>query len=63
MKWLKKLLKMLFNKNEIKFIEMPSNPENTRNNFLLNLRKNTDLERDDRNGYRIIPNIRLKDMI
>lgn len=66
MELLKRIFQKLFKKNEIKLIDKPKNIEKsevTRNDFILSLRQDADLERDDRNGYRIIPNIKLKDMV
>lgn len=65
MEWLKRIIQKLFKKNEIKLIEKPKNiekPKQARSNFILELKQNADVERDDRNGYKIIPNIRLGDM-
>ena len=51
-------------KNEIKLIEQPKEYINEcRNNFKLQLKKGADLERNDENGYKIIPDMNLKDMI
>lgn len=64
MKWLKKIIRKLFKKKEIKLIEQPKEYINEcRNNFKLQLKKEADLERNDENGYKIIPDMNLKDMI
>ncbi len=66
MEWLKKLIRKLLKKDEIKLIEMPKEKETIKavgNNFKLKLKQSADPERDDRNGYKIIKNIRLRDMI
>lgn len=66
MEWLKRIIKRLFKKEKIKLIEEPKNIKklrNTRENFVLSLVQNADLERDDGNGYKINSNVRLKDMI
>lgn len=66
MGWLKRIIKRLFKKEKIKLIEEPKNIKklgNTRENFVLSLVQNADLERDDGNGYKINSNVRLKDMI
>ena len=66
MKWFIKIIKRLFKKNEIKLIEESKSVKdfkNSQNNFVFNLKRNADLERDDGNGYKIIPHINLKDMI
>lgn len=66
MEWLIKMIQRLFKKNKMKLIEEPKNIQKTkeqRNDFILDLVQNADSERDDRNGYKIIPNIQLKDML
>lgn len=66
MEWLKRIIKKLFKKDTIKLIEEPKNIrglENSRDDFLLSLVKNADLERNDGNGYKINSNVRLRDMI
>ena len=66
MEWLKRIINKLFKKEKIKLIEEPKNIKkmgNTRENFVLNLVQNADLERNDGNGYKINSNVRLKDMI
>lgn len=66
MEWLKRIIKKLLKKDTIKLIEEPKNikeSENSRENFVLSLVQNADLERNDGNGYKINSNVRLKDMI
>lgn len=66
MEWLKRIIKKLFKKDTIKLIEEPKNIkrlENSRENFVLSLVQNADLEQNDGNGYKINSNVRLKDMI
>ena len=63
MEWLKKIIQKLLKKNEIKLIEQHKDIEKLKNDFILDLRQYADFECDDRNGYKIIQNIRLKDMI
>lgn len=66
MKWLIKIIQKLFKKDKIKLIEELKNIQKTkeqRNDFILDLVQNADSERDDKNGYKIIPNIQLKDML
>ena len=66
MEWLIKIIQKLFKKDKIKLIEEPKNIQKTkeqRNDFILDLVQNADSERDDKNGYKIIPNIQLKDML
>jgi len=57
-------IKMLFIKNSIQQIEASKVLETKKeNDFLIMLKRQANPEADDRNGYRIKPNIRLKDMI
>lgn len=67
MEWLMHLIKKIFNKKEIKLIEAPKSiineKEEEKNDFVIMLKQTADLERDDRNGYRIIKNLKLKDMV
>lgn len=66
MEWLKRIIKKLFKKENIKLIEEPKNIKrlkNSRENFLLSLVQNSDLERNDGNGYKINSNLKLRDMI
>lgn len=67
MEWLMHLIKRIFNKREIKLIEAPKpiihEKENEQNDFVIMLKQTADLERDDRNGYKIIKNLKLKDMV
>lgn len=66
MNWLKKLINKLLKKNNIKLLEPPKEQkkiENLREDFRMKLIQNTDLERNDGNGYKISPNIKLRDMI
>jgi len=67
MKWLKKLIRKLFGIKKVKLIEEPKvidyKQENARNNFVATIKQTADLERDDRNGYKIIKRMKLKDMI
>lgn len=66
MEWIKKLIKKIFKRNQIKLIEAPKvvdNKENNRNNFIIMLKQTANLERDDRNGYKITPKLKLKDMV
>jgi len=66
MNWIKELIKRLFSKNKIKLLEQPKMVKNTwdiRNDFIIDLKKSAEIEQDDGNGYKIIQNIRLKDMV
>lgn len=66
MEWIKELIKKIFRKKQIKLIEAPKlvdNKENARNNFIVMLKQTADLERNDGNGYKIAPNLKLKDMV
>jgi hypothetical protein len=37
--------------------------EYTKNDFMIDLKQQSNLEYDNRNGYKIIPNLKLKDMV
>lgn len=66
MNWLKELIERLFFRNKTKLLEAPKivqNVENNRNNFIIDLKRQADVEQDDGNGYKIIQNIRLEDMV
>lgn len=67
MEWLVNLIKKIFSKRKIKLIEAPKTAidkgEKNRNNFVIMLKQTADLECDDGNGYKIIKNLRLKDMV
>lgn len=67
MGWLLELIKRLFNSKKTKLIEAPKDTferrEKNRNDFVVMLKQNADLERNDGNGYRVIKNLSLKDMI
>lgn len=65
-KWIENIIKKIFKKNELKLIEIPNNADalkDTRKDFILNLRKSADLERDDGNGYKIVKTMKLEDMV
>lgn len=66
MNWIKELIEKLFFRNKIKMLEAPKivdNIENNRNEFIMDLKRQSDVEQDDGNGYKIIPNLRLEDMV
>lgn len=66
MNWIKELIEKLFFRNKIKMLEAPKivdNIENNRNEFIMDLKRQSDVEKDDGNGYKIIPNLRLEDMV
>lgn len=66
MDWLKRIINKFFKKDNIKFIEAPSESKktgNSREDFILGLVHNADLERNDGNGYKINSNIKLREMI
>ena len=67
MKWLMDLIKRIFNKKKVKLLEAPTvesyKQEKNRNDFVVTLKQIADLDRDDGNGYKIIQNVNLKDMI
>ena len=67
MEWLSNLIKKIFSKRKTKLIEAPkttiNNEDKDRNDFEIMLKQTADLEIDDRNGYKIIKNLSLKDMV
>ena len=66
MNWLKKIINKFLKKDNIKLIEASSELRKTRNSredFILGLIQNADLERNDGNGYKINSNIKLREMI
>lgn len=66
MNWIKELIEKLFFRNKIKMLEAPKmvdNIENNRTEFIMDLKRQADIEQDDGNGYKIIPNLRLEDMV
>lgn len=66
MNWIKELIEKLLFRNRIKMIEAPktfNNIEENRNEFIVTLRRQADVEQDDGNGYKIIKNMKLGDMI
>ena len=66
MKWIKRIIEKLFRKNKVILIEAPKQIDNTeelKNNFKVMIKQTADLERDDGNGYKIAPKIRLEDMV
>ena len=66
MEWLKKIIRKLLKKDTMKLIEATSESKKTRNareDFILGLIQNADLERNDGNGYKINSNIKLREMI
>ena len=70
MEWLIKIFNKLFRRNDLKLIEEPKEDiknvesfSNSKNDFIFNIKRTADLERDDGNGYKIIPYMRMKDMI
>lgn len=66
MNWIKELIDKLFFRNKIKMIEAPkifNNIQNNRNEFIVSIKRQADIEQDDGNGYRIIQNLRLEDMV
>lgn len=66
MNWIKELIERLFFRNKIKMIEAPkmfNDIKDNRNEFIVALKRQADVEQDDRNGYKIIPNLRLEDMV
>ncbi|CDE82446.1 unknown [Clostridium sp. CAG:273] len=66
MNWIKRILNKFLKKDNIKLIEEPRKSKeikNSREDFVLSLVQNADLERNDGNGYKINSNVSLKDMI
>jgi hypothetical protein len=66
MEWIRKILKKIFHKDKVKLIGTQKNVENKKeikNDFQVMLKQNSNLEYDDRNGYKIIPKMKLKDRI
>lgn len=67
MEWLINLIKKIFRKRKIKLIEEPKTTidkdEKSINDFMIMIKQTADLECDDKNGYKIIKNLRLKDMV
>lgn len=66
MDWIKRIINKFLKRDNIKLIEEPRESKeikNAREDFVLSLVQNADLERNDGNGYKINSNVRLKDMI
>lgn len=66
MDWLKRIINKFKKKDNIKLIEAPRESKkirNSREDFILGLIQNANLERNDGNGYKINSNVRLRDMI
>lgn len=66
MNWLKRIINKFLKKDNIKLIEAPSESKkfrNSREDFILGLIQNADLERNDGNGYKINSNTKLREMI
>ena len=66
MEWLKQIFKRIFCKNKIKLLEEPkviTELQNKKNDFFIELRRQAEVEADDGNGYKIIKNINLWDMV
>lgn len=69
MKWLKSFFKKIFSKSKSNYLPEPQHQQqlsdlnSQKQNFIVQLKSITDFERDDRNGYRIKPNLKLKDMV
>ena len=66
MNWIKRILNKFLKKDNIKLIEEPRKSKeikNSREDFVLSLVQNADVERNDGNGYKINSNVSLKDMI
>lgn len=66
MEWLKKIIRKIFKKDNSKLLEPPKSinyAEEKRNEFVINLKKQVEVEKDDGNGYKIIQNISLENMV
>lgn len=66
MNWIRELIEKLFFRNKIKMLQEPKifdNIEQDRNEFVMELKRQADTEQDDGNGYKIISNLRLEDMV
>lgn len=64
MEWIINLIKKIFKKNKIKLIEAPKEEiKKEKADFLLEIKRTADLERNDQNGYKIIKKYSLKDMV
>lgn len=66
MEWLKKIIRKIFKKDNAKLLESPKSinyAEEKRNEFVINLKKQVEVEKDDGNGYKIIQNISLENMV
>lgn len=66
MEWLKKIIRKIFKKDNAKLLEPPKSinyAEEKRNEFVINLKKQVEVEKDDGNGYKIIQNISLENMV
>lgn len=60
MNWLKSILDKLFNKNKPKLLE---SSKIEKKDFISELKRQTNPEADMRNGYKIAPIYKLKDMV
>ena len=64
MNWLKALIRRLLKKNNIKLLDFSKDLEkDNKAEFKIMLKQRANIEADDGNGYRIKPNIKLKDRI
>lgn len=64
MKWLKKLLDKLFDRNKQNLLDSPKSADSIqseKNIFISELKRQVNPEADERNGYKIAPQYRLKD--
>lgn len=65
-RWFKRIINNLFFRNKVKMLKAPkvfNAIQDDRNDFIVSLKKQADIEQDDGNGYRIIKNLRLEDMV
>lgn len=66
MEWIKRIIRKIFKINNTKLLEQPkiiNHTEEKRNEFIINLKRQVEIEQDDGNGYKIIQNIRLENMV
>lgn len=66
MEWIKRIIRKLFKINNTKLLEQPkiiNHTEEKRNEFIVDLIRQVELEQDDGNGYKIIQNTKLENMV
>lgn len=66
MEWIKRIIRKIFKINNTKLLEQPkiiNHAKEKRNEFIVNFKRQVEIEQDDGNGYKIIQNIRLENMV